>query len=658
MRLMKASIAVAVLVLVQACAPTLPENGKIDKVRWLDQNWTADERYWFHHTTQGTATFPVPYEWFVSLEQPTLWLFGDPPMLKDPDYLSRFGFIPSPKTSERGYGYGGSGGGRKYGSGVNYDMQAFSGNPDGLPVGFAITKVKDIPEVKDDMIGLTCAACHTGNIEYKGTSIRINGGPAIIDLEKFRETLVLALVYTKNVPFRFGRFADRVLGENHSAKDEEDLEKKLVARIDKILAIVKKRKKYEKDSVDEGFARLDALNRIGNQVFSANFRDATKDTLGFDPWDNYRATNAPVNFPHIWSTPWFDWVQYDASIMQPMVRNAGEALGVSAKVNLVNPKKNLYWSTVKAREIHDMEQLIQGDNPFVKKNGEPEAEPHFKGLRAPQWPKKILGPINRKWAIEGEKIGEKEGEIWVKGGEELYKDLCQGCHLPPTKSPDFWSTKHWKPIANATGGQRYLKVKKIDIDYLGTDPAQAAVIFERTVKVPGFLEIDPGTVCDVLPNKVVTETLFACALGVVVEKTMDKWYKVNNIGNAERDKMNGYRPNKLRALMKYKARPLNGIWATAPFFHNGSVPNLYDLLSPVSDRPKKFCLGHREFDPEHVGYKFEKPPCPSGTFELDTQKAGNSNKGHEFNKDEGKGIIGRRLNKFERRNLVEYLKTL
>ena len=41
-----------------------------------------------------------------------------------------------------------------------------------------------------------------------------------------------------------------------------------------------------------------------------------------------------MSFPPIWSVPWFWWAQYDASIEQPLIRNAGEALGVSALINL------------------------------------------------------------------------------------------------------------------------------------------------------------------------------------------------------------------------------------------------------------------------------------------------------------------------------------
>lgn len=76
-------------------------------------------------------------------------------------------------------------------------------------------------------------------------------------------------------------------------------------------------------------------------------------------------------------------------------------------------------------------------------------------------------------------------------------------------------------------------------------------------------------------------------------------------------------------LMVYKARPLNGVWATAPFLHNGSVPTLYDLLLPPDRRPKEFTVGR---------------PVP-----------GNGNAGHEY---------GTRLTDAERWQLVEYLKSL
>ena len=94
------------------------------------------------------------------------------------------------------------------------------------------------------------------------------------------------------------------------------------------------------------------------------------------------------------------------------------------------------------------------------------------------------------------------------------------------------------------------------------------------------------------------------------------------------------------------ARWLDGVWSTAPYLHNGSVPTLDDLLRPVADRPSTFPLGHREYDPEKVGYTTEEDE-PIWVF--DVSKDGSSNSGHEY---------GTTLGDEERRDLVEYLKTL
>ena len=82
----------------QFLPPPLPTVAPVKEAHWLDQNWSTEDRHWFHHASQGTATFPVPYDWFVALEQPGLHLFTRPGLIKDSDYLERFGFLPSPKT--------------------------------------------------------------------------------------------------------------------------------------------------------------------------------------------------------------------------------------------------------------------------------------------------------------------------------------------------------------------------------------------------------------------------------------------------------------------------------------------------------------------------------------------------------------------------------
>jgi hypothetical protein len=96
---------------------------------------------------------------------------------------------------------------------------------------------------------------------------------------------------------------------------------------------------------------------------------------------NLRVADAPVNFPPLWYTSWFAWVQYNASIQQPMVRNIGEALGVRARVNLTDPSK-LYRSTIHVKNLWEMENLIAGRTAFT-------------GLKSPPWPTEIFGPIDR-----------------------------------------------------------------------------------------------------------------------------------------------------------------------------------------------------------------------------------------------------------------------
>ena len=98
----------------------------------------------------------------------------------------------------------------------------------------------------------------------------------------------------------------------------------------------------------------------------------------------------------------------------------------------------------------------------------------------------------------------------------------------------------------------------------------------------------------------------------------------------------------------YKARPLNGIWATAPYLHNGSVPNLWQLFLPENQRVKTFKVGSREFDPKNVGFRTDG----AGTT-FDSSIPGNSNAGHS-GAEYGTGLN----NDDDRWALIEYLKSL
>jgi len=88
-----------------------------------------------------------------------------------------------------------------------------------------------------------------------------------------------------------------------------------------------------------------------------------------------------------------------------------------------------------------------------------------------------------------------------------------------------------------------------------------------------------------------------------------------------------------------------GVWATPPYLHNGSVLTLYDLLLPAAQRPTKFFVGSRKYDPVRLGYVNEKDDLR--VFEFDTTKNGNSNAGHEY---------GTTLSEDEKMQLLEFMK--
>jgi hypothetical protein len=101
-----------------------------------------------------------------------------------------------------------------------------------------------------------------------------------------------------------------------------------------------------------------------------------------------------------------------------------------------------------------------------------------------------------------------------------------------------------------------------------------------------------------------------------------------------------------QAKLEYKARPLDGIWATAPYLHNGSVPTIAELLKAPCDRTKQFYVGSHDFDAEHIGLSMDNV---AGAFLFDTSKPGNSNQGHPY---------GTTLTDDQKKALMEYLKKL
>jgi hypothetical protein len=110
-----------------------------------------------------------------------------------------------------------------------------------------------------------------------------------------------------------------------------------------------------------------------------------------------------------------------------------------------------------------------------------------------------------------------------------------------------------------------------------------------------------------------------------------------------------FRFTHFRKTNGYANQPLDGIWARAPYLHNGSVPTLRDLLDEPAKRPRVFYRGYDVFDQARVGFVSEVPEENGRPFfRYDVSIPGNGNGGHTY---------GTALSDEDKRAVVEYLKT-
>ena len=503
----------------------------------------------------------------------------------------------------------------RFGFLIDPEQKATPDNPGNLPVGFARHKN---PGSQDEYLDITCAACHTGELRFNGQAVRIDGGSAQHVLPSsvptlrggsFGQALVASLTSTYYIPWKFERFARNVLGNDYDTRHQQ-LRKDFKASLDTFVKVAWNDTHRGLYPTEEGPGRTDAFGRIAN----ASFGDAISPR-------NYRVANAPVDYPQLWDMWTFDWVQWNGSAQQPMARNIGEALGVGATLNLFDangqPLKgdDRYPSSVRLRDLHLIEQTLQR-------------------LKPPAWPEALLGAIDKPLAAQG---------------RELFSENCAGCHVPRSVQSDGRWVQH---------------LKMLPVDYIGTDPGAANNIADHRFDLSA-LQWDPAELAklDVQLQPTPAEPLdlsklsSARGLAYITAFVGKRAYLDANIPLAQQPAMNGFGlPIGVREMRAYKARPLAGIWATAPFLHNGSVPSLYQLLSPQDERATTFYKGTFEYDPRHLGYRTE---AFSNGFVFDTRITGNHNSGHEFRAGKrGNGVIGRLLQPQERWALLEYLKVL
>ncbi len=541
-----------------------------EKIVYLDQNWNRWDSLWYYNTTQGSDF--MPYELFLHLEQA-----DSEALFRNADNMSKYRYLTQRESWN---------------------------NPDGLPVGL----VKDTYQDKEYM-GFTCAACHTGQVNYKGVGIRIDGGPALADMDGMLRALEMALRASLNDEAKLARLAQNMSQELSAVRSEVQESLDWLKGYNQVNLPVN-----GTQVVDYGYGRLDAFGRIYNRVLG---HMTPGDSSNFNP------PNAPVSYPFLWDTPQHDYVQWNgvannndgppAGFLGPLGRNTGEVLGVFASFSLEEQDAHLgYKASVDKRNLGRLER-------------------HLISLQSPLWPEDILPAIDASLAEQGEAVFK------------AYK--CQLCH-----SDDESFVRD--------DDKRLVVAQFANVPLLGTDPQMAtnALTYQgdsgmlkgRAIGLDGKQSFaDTTHVVFALQN---------AAQGVIVARDPDKsWIRAraewlydiivaffNNPVKGKTEfhldfEINNDFPNNLNA---YKARPLNGIWATAPYLHNGSVPNLYELFLPsCSDeeraagkacRSNRFTVGSREFDPVKVGFVAKDKAEYPGLFEFDTSLPANSNAGHEY----------------------------
>ncbi|MEA2568680.1 MAG: hypothetical protein QOI24_681 [Acidobacteriota bacterium] len=535
----------------------------------------------------------IPYTWFLALE-----VENGETLFRDNGHMDRLGYITEAADPQN--------------------------NPDGLPVGFAqdsgtsepmLTAADDIgspttpPSTgpagnangSTKWLGITCAACHTAELRHGGKSYRIDGGAAMSDHESFAAELSKSLEATHRDDAKFTRFAKLVLGASYSDDTAKTLRKDVAA----YSASLKEAVARNKAPNPYGLARLDAFGAIFNQVVEVALAIPA----------NHGTCDAPVSYPFLWDAPALDWVQWNGSVNNPLGRNVGEVMGVYGNFTF-DPGPKQFSSSVHLRNLDWMEQQLAH-------------------LSAPKWPEQDFGAIDAAKADAGKK---------------LYAQTCVKCHFVRDDKGSFPMT----PKEENQFGKQFIRTVMIPVQTIGTDPMMIKN-FTRAA--------DPGVLRPFLSGKdkdapkVAAATLLGVGDGGVIKRALAEMKPPPS--QAEIVSMNGFRipatdpPNPLA----YKARPLDGIWATAPYLHSGAVPNLYQLLLPAKDRVKTFHVGSREFDPVDVGLSTQPA---DGSFEFNTQLPGNSNAGHEglYYTQIREGTANRDFTEAERRALIEYVKTL
>src|SRR5215472_6015043 len=529
---------------------------------------------------------------------------------------------------------------------------------DGLPVG--LTVASNSFTFGMEFVGITCAACHVGELRHGGKAVRVDGAPNMFNLQLFYSQAVDAMTKAASEPDKRWRALKRLGRQDYGRyglaapfvrpatlvyyganmllhRDRLD------ARLELIAVIRAAKEQRDPKHPTSGFGRLDAFDGTRNFIFTRLRKaDAGGEfavnranmvrldaAVKFPPLWSRKAQplelvaayrEQPQRFPPVWGFKDYDWIEWTINTTTVLERNFTETLGAGATV-VLDPRRtaSLFESSIPIRNMHDLEWLAYYIDP-------------------PRWPAAIFGAIKPDLAA---------------AGEGIFRSRCAGCH------------EYGDDRRTPTG---LIWLRGMRPEEVGTD-ATVALRIACPVPDTGALVIPPRSYtaeesqllrecAGVKAGTAFTGNSFARTVQAAVDSIKQKAFASAGIDPAQqramedldrrggvfwRDTLLDTRP----PYGPYAPRPLYGIWAAAPYLHNGSVPTLYHLLLPPEQRPKTFALGKREYDPVRLGFAVDTA-CDQQDCVVDTTRTGDGNGGHLFGTD---------LAEPDRMALLEYLKT-
>jgi hypothetical protein len=469
-------------------------------------------------------------------------------------------------------------------------------NPHGLPIGLTTVHSRDKSLTGLEMVGFNCAACHVGEMNFSGKSLLVDGAPSLIDLEGYQIELKDSLDATLRDP---RKAIALILALDRGSKASDTPDTASAASYESDPAVKTAADTPAASTKDAAFASVSskaadaapANGALEGPSFAARFKR------------DLALLKARLAY-----------LKNGKLLLDGTVPGPGRVDAFGAARNLLFPTSAMKMqSPVSFPFIWDVPDTTQQRSPtdmvWIHYDGNTNSilernigqalgmgavfdpKTYESTLRIENLHRLEMLTHKLKPPAWPEDLAGKIDRAKASDGEKIFNDTCRDCHQ-----------------------NRFL-----DLVQVGTDPQRASSFGQPVAGVP-------------FPN----------AVKPILDKLKARAFQDDGISKADQQTMDA-NPVIWRATGQYMTRPLTGVWATAPYLHNGSVPTLWHLLHP-DQRPGKFILGNREYDPAKIGYRTD-----GAGWTFDTSQPGNSNIGHAY---------GANLTEEQKTALLEYLKTI